>query len=191
MPPEVTQLLVRLRAGERGALDELMPIMYVELRRIARSYMSRQRSGHTLQPTALVNEAYLKLFGDLEPQLADRAHFVALMSRVMRQVLVDHARTGTAAKRGGDEPRVPLDTSIEIADDRGSDQVNLLDLHRALEALERENAALGQVVEMHYFGGMTAEEVAASTHRSVHVIRHDIRLARAWLRRELARLPSE
>src|ERR1051325_4929929 len=144
MPPEVTQLLVRLRAGERGALDELMPIMYVELRRIARSYMSRQRSGHTLQPTALVNEAYLKLFGDLEPQLADRAHFVALMSRVMRQVLVDHARTGTAAQRGGGEPRVPLDTSIEIADDRGSDQVNLLDLRRALEALERENAALGQ-----------------------------------------------
>jgi RNA polymerase sigma-70 factor (ECF subfamily) len=191
MPPEVTQLLVRLRAGEHGALDELMPIMYVELRRIARSYMSRQRSGHTLQPTALVNEAYLKLFGDLDPQLADRAHFVALMSRVMRQVLVDHARSGAAAKRGGDDARVPLDTNIEIADDRGSDQVNLLDLHRALEALERENAPLGQVVEMHYFGGMTAEEVAASTQRSVHVIRHDIRLARAWLRRELARSAPE
>jgi len=191
MPPEVTQLLLRLRAGEHGALDELMPIMYVELRRIARAYMSRQRAGHTLQPTALVNEAYIKLFGDLEPQLADRAHFVALMSRVMRQVLVDHARSSGAAKRGGADGRVPLDTNIEIGDDRGSEQLNLLDLHRALEALERENAPLAHVVEMHYFGGMTAEEVAASTHRSVHVIRHDLRLARAWLRRELARLPPE
>ena|SRR5207237_3454529 len=191
MPPEVTQLLLRLRAGEHGALDELMPIMYVELRRIARAYMSRQRAGHTLQPTALVNEAYIKLFGDLEPQLADRAHFVALMSRVMRQVLVDHARSSGAAKRGGADGRVPLDTNIEIGDDRGSEQLNLLDLHRALEALERENAPLAHVVEMHYFGGMSAEEVAASTHRSVHVIRHDLRLARAWLRRELARLPPE
>ena len=121
MPPEVTQLLLRLRAGEHGALDELMPIMYVELRRIARAYMSRQRAGHTLQPTALVNEAYIKLFGDLEPQLADRAHFVALMSRVMRQVLVDHARSSGAAKRGGADGRVPLDTNIEIGDDRGSE----------------------------------------------------------------------
>ncbi|PYR67474.1 MAG: RNA polymerase subunit sigma-70 [Acidobacteria bacterium] len=165
MPPEVTQLLLRLRAGEHGALDELMPIMYVELRRIARAYMSRQRAGHTLQPTALVNEAYIKLFGDLEPQLADRAHFVALMSRVMRQVLVDHARSSGAAKRGGADGRVPLDTNIEIGDDRGSEQLNLLDLHRALEALERENAPLAHVVEMHYFGGMTAEEVAASRNK--------------------------
>src|SRR5262245_14244449 len=139
MPPEVTQLLIRLRAGERAALDELMPIMYVELRRIARAFMSRQREGHTLQPTALVNEAYIKLFGDLEPQLTDRAHFVALMSRVMRQVLVDHARSSAAAKRGGDDQRVPLDTSIEIKDERGSEQLKLLDVHRALEALEREN----------------------------------------------------
>jgi len=114
-----------------------------------------------------------------------------LMSRVMRQVLVDHARSSGAAKRGGADGRVQLDTNIEIADSRGSEQLNLLDLHRALEALERENAALGQVVEMHYFGGMTAEEVAASTDRSVHVIRHDLRLARAWLRRELARPPAE
>jgi RNA polymerase sigma-70 factor (ECF subfamily) len=189
MPPEVTQLLIRLRAGERAALDELMPIMYVELRRIARAFMSRQRAGHTLQPTALVNEAYIKLFGDLQPQLADRAHFVALMSRVMRQVLVDHARSSAAAKRGGDDQRVPLDTSIEIKDESGSEQLKLLDVHRALEALERENGPLAQVVEMHYFGGMTAEEVAESTHRSVHVIRHELRLARAWLRRELARIP--
>jgi len=190
MPPQVTQLLHRLRDGEHAALDELMPIMYVELRRIARAFMSHQRAGHTLQPTALVNEAYIRLFGDVEPQLANRTHFMALMSRVMRQVLVDHARTVGAAKRGGSDEHVRLDTNIEIADERGSQQLNLLDLHRALEALERENGSLAQVVEMHYFGGLTAEECAESLGRSVHVVRHEVRLARAWLRRELARLPA-
>ena len=190
-PENVTGLLARWRTGSSEADQRLMEAVQAELRRLARSYLRRERPDHTLQPTALVNEAYIKLFGDLEPQLADRAHFVALMSRVMRQVLVDHARSSGAAKRGGADGRVPLDTNIEIGDDRGSEQLNLLDLHRALEALERENAPLAHVVEMHYFGGMTAEEVAASTHRSVHVIRHDLRLARAWLRRELARLPPE
>ena len=190
MPPQVTQLLQRLRDGEHAALEELMPIMYVELRRVARAFMGRQRPGHTLQPTALVNEAYIKLFGDLDPQLADRRHFMALMSRVMRQVLVDHARGSGAAKRGGAQARVPLDTSIQVEDERGSEQLKLLDLHRALEALERQNGPLAQVVEMHYFGGMTAEEVAQSAGRSVHVVRHELRLARAWLRRELAQSPD-
>jgi RNA polymerase sigma-70 factor, ECF subfamily len=189
MPPEVTRLLQRLRDGEHAALDELMPIMYIELRRIARAFMSRQRLGHTLQPTALVNEAYIRLFGDVDPHLADRRHFVALMSRVMRQVLVDHARASGAAKRGGDDARVPLDTNIEVEDEGGGEQLKLLDLHRALETLERENGSLAQVIEMHYFGGMTAEEVAHAVGRSVHVVRHELRLARAWLRRELARLP--
>jgi RNA polymerase sigma factor (TIGR02999 family) len=189
MPAQVTRLLQRLRDGERTALDELMPIMYGELHRVARAFMSRQQSGHTLQPTALVNEAYIRLFGDLEPQLANRAHFMALMSRIMRQVLVDHARSAAAAKRGGSEPHVPLDTHVEIMDGRGSQQLKLLDLHDALDGLERENPPLAQVVEMHYFGGMTADEVARSVGRSVHVVRHELRLARAWLRRELARLP--
>ena len=191
MPPEVTQLLQRFRAGEHAALDELMPIMYVELRRIARAFMSRQRADHTLQPTALVNEAYLKLFGDIDPQFADRGHFMALMSRVMRQVLVDHARGNAAVKRGGADELVPLDTHIQIEDERGGEQMKLLDLHRALEGLERENAPLAQAIEMHYFGGMTAEEVSQSTGRSVHAIRHDLRLARAWLRRELAQPPTD
>lgn len=184
---QVTQLLQRVRDGERGALDELMPLVYSELRRIARSFMRRQQPGHTLQPTALINEAFIKLFQDAQPQLADRAHFLALMSRVMRQVLVDHARAHGAAKRGGGEARVPWDTNIEVTSGRGGEQVKLLDLHRALEALARENAALAQVLEMHYFGGMTAEEAAVASARSVHMVRHDLRLARAWLRRELAR----
>lgn len=184
---EVTRLLQRAREGDRGALDELMPLVYGELRRIARSFMRRQQPGHTLQPTALVNEAFIKLFQGVEPHVADRAHFLALMSRVMRQVLVDHARAHGAAKRGGHEARVPWDTNIDVPAGRGNEQVKLLDLHRALEALARENASLAEVVEMHYFGGMTAEEAAVATARSVHVVRHDLRLARAWLRRELAR----
>jgi RNA polymerase sigma factor (TIGR02999 family) len=184
---EVTRLLQRVREGDRGALDELMPLVYGELRRIARSFMRRQPAGHTLQPTALVNEAFMKLFQGAEPQLADRAHFLALMSRMMRQILVDHARARGAAKRGGGDARVPWDTNIEVPAERGAEEVRLLDLHRALEAMAREDASLAEVVEMHYFGGMTAEEVALVNARSVHAVRHDIRLARAWLRRELAR----
>src|SRR3712207_5449560 len=105
---EVTRLLQRAREGDREALDELMPLVYGELRRIAQSFMRRQQQGHTLQPTALINEAFIKLFQDGAPHLADRAHFLALMSRVMRQVLVDHARAHGAAKRGGGDARVPL-----------------------------------------------------------------------------------
>lgn len=189
MPAQVTRLLQRLRDGERTALDELMPIMYGELHRVARAFMSRQQSGHTLQPTALVNEAYIRLFGDLEPQLANRTHFMALMSRIMRQVLVDHARSAAAAKRGGSEAHVPIDTHVEVMDGRSSQQLKLLDLHEALETLDRENHSLAEVVEMHYFGGMTADEVARALGRSVHIVRHELRLARAWLRRELERLP--
>jgi RNA polymerase sigma-70 factor, ECF subfamily len=184
--PRVTHLLARVRGGDREALDELMPLVDGELRRIARSFMRRQPPGHTLQPTALVNEAFIKVFHDAEPQLADRAHFLALMARVMRQILVDHARAHVAAKRGGHARPAPWDTNIEVASERGG-QLKLLDLHRALDALGRENELLARVLEMHYFGGMTADEAALALGRSVHSVRHDIRAARAWLRRELAR----
>ena len=183
---DVTRLLHRVREGDQAALDELMPLVYSELRRIAQAFMRRQHPAHTLQPTALVNEAFIKLFEDAQPQIADRPHFLALMSRVMRQVLIDHARAAAAGKRGGGEARVPWDTNIEIRSERATEQLQVLDLHQALEALEREDAALGAVVEMHYFGGMTAEEVAVAVGRSVHVVRHDLRFARAWLRRALA-----
>lgn len=186
MSSDVTQLLHRVRAGDRAALDELMPLVHRELRRIAQAFMRRQRPGHTLQPTALVNEAFIKLFDGAQPDIADRVHFLALMSRVMRQVLLDHARATAADKRGGREAREPWDTNIEIASARGAEPLKVLDLHRALEALERENRKLAEVVQMHYFGGMTAEEVAAVEDRSVHVIRHELRFARAWLRRALA-----
>jgi RNA polymerase sigma factor (TIGR02999 family) len=184
--PGITQLLARVREGDRAALDELMPLIYGELRRIARSFMRRQEPGHTLQPTALVNEAFMKVFHDAQPQVVDRAHFLALMSRAMRQILIDHARAHGALKRGGNTPPAAWDTNIEVASDRGSERVKLLDLHRALEALARENEGLAHVLEMHYFGGMTAEEVSLALGRSVHAVRHDIRFARAWLRRALA-----
>jgi RNA polymerase sigma-70 factor, ECF subfamily len=184
---DVTRLLHRVRAGERSALDELMPLVYAELRRIARTFMVRQPQGHTLQPTALVNEAFLKLFDKAPPEVADRAHFLALMSRVMRQVLVDHARSAGAGKRGGVQAHLPWDSRIEVQAEGGAEQLDMLDLHRALEALEGENRIIAEIVEMHYIGGMTAEEVAAALDRSVHTVRHELRFARAWLRRALAR----
>jgi RNA polymerase sigma factor (TIGR02999 family) len=183
MSSDVTGLLQRVRAGDRSALDELMPLVYGELRRIARAFMRRQHPGHTLQPTALVNEAFIKLFDKTQPEIVDRAHLLALMSRVMRQVLVDHARAGATEKRGGAAARVPWDTNVKIGHDQS---LHMLDLHRALATLEGENAELAEVVEMHYFGGMTAEEVALAVGRSAHVVRHELRFARAWLRRTLA-----
>jgi len=191
MRTQITLLLERVRAGEHEALDELMPLVIVDLRRIARSFMRHQRPGHTLQPTALINEAFIRLFGDEPPAFADRAHLLALSSRIMRQLLVDHARATAAAKRGGGNRRVPWDTHIEVQAEDGSRDVKVLDLHTALETLEREHSCMAQVVEMHYFAGMTAEEAAAATGRSVHVVRHELRLARAWLRRELARPPAD
>jgi RNA polymerase sigma factor (TIGR02999 family) len=184
---DVTRLLHRVRDGDRAAVDELMPLVYNELRRIAQAFMRRQRPGHTLQPTALVNEAYVKLFGGGAPDLHDRAHFLALSSRVMRQVLVDHARAVAAAKRGGDAVRVLWDENAEPHVGGANQPIDLLDLHAALEALERDDPSLGQTVEGFYFAGMTAEELAAAGGRSVHVVRHELRAARAWLRRELDR----
>jgi RNA polymerase sigma-70 factor, ECF subfamily len=186
MKSQVTVLLKRLRDGDHSALDELMPLVYGDLRRIAQSFLRRQRPGHTLQPTALVHEAFIRLFEDAPPQLADSAHFLAVAARVMRQVLVDHARALGAAKRGGGG-RIQWDTNIDVQTDGGSRQLKVLEVHMALEALAREHGSLAQVAEMHYFGGMTAEEAAIVAGRSVHVVRHELRLARAWLRRELAR----
>jgi len=191
MRTQITLLLERVRAGESEALDELMPLVIADLRRIARSFMRHQRPGHTLQPTALVNEAFIRLFGDQAPTFTGRAHLLALSSRVMRQLLVDHARAGAAAKRGGGTRLEPWDTKIDVPAADGSRDVKVLDLHAALETLEREHSAMAQVVEMHYFAGMTAEEAAAATGRSVHVVRHELRLARAWLRRELDRRPAD
>lgn len=182
--PPITELLHQMRGGDESARGELMSVVYQALHRIAESQLRRERPDHTLQPTALVNEAYLKLFGHSEIQFADRAHFFAVVSRAMRRILVDHARARAAARRNGE--KVLLDTSIEFEADAGSEPMELLGLDLALDALSRERSSLAELIEMRYFGGMTAEETAEVVGRSVHVVRHELRLAHAWLRRELA-----
>jgi RNA polymerase sigma-70 factor, ECF subfamily len=175
--------LEKMRAGEREARDKLIEAAYGELRRIANAHMQNERPDHTLAPTALVHEAYAKLFSGEDVQFADRSHFFAVMSRVMRQILVDHARSRGRQKRGGPESLATL-TLDDIGPILGDDEraLSILDLDRALDALSHENEPLAQAIEMNYFGGMTAEEVAEATGRSVHIVRHDIRLAKAWLR---------
>jgi RNA polymerase sigma-70 factor, ECF subfamily len=185
MPSEFNELLDRWRQGDAAAFHELMPLVYDELRRMARSFLRDRRPDQTLRPTALVNEAYLKLFEGAEPQFASRAHFLGVMGRVMRQVLIDHARAATAAKRGGQQARIDWDTAVQLEAGPSPNRVQMLNLEHALELLGAEDAKLANIIEMHYFGGMTAEEMAVVENRSPHAIRHDLRLARAWLRREL------
>lgn len=173
-----------MRAGDASARGELLSVVYRSLHRIAESQLRKERPDHTLQPTALVNEAYLKLFGHSPIEFADRAHFFAVVSRVMRRILVDHARARAAA--GRNQGQVPLDTSIELEAGAAARPVKLLALDLALDALARERNSLAELIEMRYFGGMTAEETAEVVGRSVHIVRHELRLAHAWLRRELA-----
>lgn len=188
MDTQITQLLRRVREGDADAAHELMPLVYSELHRIAGRYLRRERADHTLQPTALVNEAYLKMFGNATPEVGDKAHFLAVASQIMRRILVDYARARSSEKRGGDLQRVQA-TGLEAAKDH-SDFVPLLELDRAIDALAKENPVLAQAVEMRYFGGLTAEEAAEVTGRSVHSVRHDLRFAQAWLRRALAGEPG-
>jgi RNA polymerase sigma-70 factor (ECF subfamily) len=186
---DVAKLLERLRAGDESALNELVTALYDELHRIAARHLRGERSGHTLQTTALVHEAYLKLAGDGEHGYADRTHFLAVASRVMRQVLVDYARARATQKRDGGRQE-NLDecewaASIAAGGQSIADPVGLLDLDAALTELARDDEPLATLVEMRYFGGMTAEETAEALGQSVHVVRHDLRLAQAWLRRRL------
>jgi RNA polymerase sigma factor (TIGR02999 family) len=172
-------------------LNDLMEALYGDLHRIASRYVQGERSDHTLQATGLLHEAYLKLSDSAQREFNDRTHFLAIASRVMRQVLVDYARARRTEKRSGGEaqPSADIDSTapLQLRAARSTEPIGILNLHRALEALTREDAELARLVELRYFGGMTAEESAAALGRSVHVIRHDLRLAHAWLRRELDR----
>jgi len=185
VPTPIPVLLERVRNGDPSAFDELTELVYPELRRIARGHLRKERPNHTVQPTALVHEAYLKLIHDPPSHLADRAHFLAIASQVMRRILVEHARARRAIRRGGGDELAGSDTLVGVKIDGNSRSVELLDLDLALEALARENSPLAQLIEMRYFGGMTAEESAAALGRSIHAVQHQLRLARAWLRREL------
>jgi RNA polymerase sigma-70 factor (ECF subfamily) len=181
----VPQLLERLRKGDQSVLNELVTTLYDDLRRIAARHLRGERPEHTLQTTALVHEVYLRLFADAPRQFEGRVHFLGVASRVMRQVLVDYARARATKKRSGEGAAWTMSLSSES--DGGMEQLELLALDRALEALAREDKSLAQLIEMRYFGGMTAEETAEALGQSVHVVRHDLRLAQAWLRRELSR----
>ncbi len=180
----ITEILRRAREGDADATAELMPIVHAELRHIAGKYLRRERPDHTLQPTALVNEVYLRIFGNDAPNFADRAHFLAIASTTMRRILIDYARSRSSERRGGDLLRVEV-SPLQLVTD-GRDILPLIELDRAIDTLAAENLGLAQAIEMHYFGGLTAEEAAEVTGRSVHVIRHDLRFAQAWLRRALA-----
>jgi RNA polymerase sigma factor (TIGR02999 family) len=184
MDTQITDLFRRVREGDKDAPRELMPLVYAELRRIAGQYLRKERKDHTLQPTALVNEVYLRMFEKSTPNLQDKAHFLAMASQMMRRILVDYARSKKSEKRGGDLQRVDA-TGIEFgSSDR--DGVPLLELDRAIDALAADHPLLAQAIDMRYFGGLTAEQAAEVTGRSVHSVRHDLRFAQAWLRRALS-----
>ena len=184
---EITQLLHRIRQGDRAALDVLVPLVYGELHRLAANQMRRDRFSMTLQPTALINEAFLRVFGSSVPSFQDRSHFLGIVSRVMRQVLVDHARRRLAQKRGSG-----LQVSLKhVAEGPGRSAVDLLAIDDVLERLGREDPRLLTLVEMRFFAGMTAEETAAALGESVNVVRHDIRYALACLRRDLDLAPEK
>ena len=185
--PTLTDLPVQHRAGAESRPAELTPALYGELRRIASRHLNAERRNHTLQPTALVHEAYLKLAGVRERSFSDNVHFLAVASRVMRQVLVDYARSRAAQKRFGESNRESFwESTLDVRDETGLDLIELMQLDDGLAALAGENEILARLIEMRYFGGMTAEESAEVLGISVHVARHDLRFAQAWLRRKLS-----
>lgn len=182
--PSLTVLLAKIKEGDKGAVDELVPIAYAELRRLADSYLRNERTNHTLQPTALVNEAYLRLVGQDQPDYRNRSHFFGVAAQLMRQILVDHARSRNAGKRGGGEANIAFDSVADLSDSRPD---AFLDLDFALQKLEARDARKARVVEMRYFGGLTAEESGELLGVSVETVRRDLRLGQAWLQRELSR----
>ena len=178
----VTQLLVRWRAGDREALEALMPLVYDELRRLAHHYLRRERSDHTLQSTALVHEAYLRLAGQNPPQWQNRAHFFGIAAHIMRQILVEHARSRGAAKRGANAPRLALDEAIALPQ---QSDVDVIALDRALQELSELDAQQGRIVELRFFAGLTIEDTSEVLGISPATVKRDWTTARAWLYRAM------
>jgi RNA polymerase sigma factor (TIGR02999 family) len=182
-PGEVTQLLARWAAGDRAALDDLTPIVYAELRRIANGYLRRERPGHTLQPTALVHEAWMRLMGQDRPSFERRNQFFALAAQVMRRILVDHARAAKAQKRGSGRPEGALD---DVAAAVAGDLDELLALDQALGRLAGMSARQAQVIELRYFGGLDLAEMAGLLGVSAATVSRDQKMAEAWLSRSMS-----
>jgi len=181
-PNEITPLLLRWSRGEQAALDQLMPIVYEELRKLAHGYLSQERPDHTLQPTALINEAYLRLLKQDFPEWRSRKHFYGVAAQLMRQILVDHARARATNKRGSGAQKLQLEEALTIFDEKGAELVALGD---ALDALEKFDERKVRIIELRYFGGLSLEETADALGVSVTTISQETRLARAWLRREM------
>ena len=180
----ITTLLRDFAAGNKGALDRLIPLVYPELQRLARGYMRNERAGHTLQPTALVHEAYARLVQQNHRHYTGRAHFMRVAAHIMRQILIDHARASKAEKRGGKAAKVPLDEVTGMAAERPSAVIAIDD---ALQALERKDPVKAQLVEMRFFGGMTAEDSAEVLKITPAQVRRQLRIGQAWLQRALNR----
>lgn len=185
MPPaeNVTELLVDWSKGDQKALDKLMPLVYSELRRLAGSYLRRERQNHTLQPTALVNEAYLKLIDQHRAKWQNRAQFYGVAAQLMRRILVDHARAHQAAKRGGsDQQRLSITSAGQLSEKPDTD---ILALHEALNELSEIDPQQGRIVELKFFGGLSIEETAEVLGVGHATVERDWKMARAWLRRKL------
>ena len=181
----VTRLLLAWSGGDAAASEQLMSLVYNELRQLARGYLRRERGGHTLQPTALVHEAYLRLVDDSQIRWQSRAHFYGVAARVMRRILVDHARRQAAAKRGGLARDVPLEDVGTIAAPDHGDPVDLVALDEALLSLGRAYPRQSEIVELRYFGGLSAREIGEVMRVTERTVQRDWDFARAWLRRAL------
>ena len=185
-PPrqEVTQVLVDWNQGDQNAPDRLMPLVYEELRKLARNYLQRERSDHTLQATGLVHEAYLRLVDQSSMSWQNRAHFFAVAAQVMRRILVDHARSHRAEKRGGEREKLEFDEALVPS---GEKAVDLIALDDALQDLVTFDPRQSRIVELRFFGGLTNEEIGDVLGISPRTIKREWRLAKAWLRREIMR----
>jgi RNA polymerase sigma factor (TIGR02999 family) len=180
---EITQLLLAWGEGDEHALERLMPFVYDELRRLAGFHMRNQKVGHTLQATALVNEAYVRLIDSSRVRWQNRAHFFAMSSQLMRRVLVDFARAKNSQKRGGDEIKVTFDDILPVSEKKES---QLIDLDEALNRLAEFSPRQAKIVEMRYFGGLTEEEIGEAINISSRTVRREWSSARAWLYREIS-----
>jgi RNA polymerase sigma factor (TIGR02999 family) len=183
-PDDLTALLHAWRKGDDAARDKLMSLVYDELRRLAASYLRRERPGHTLQPTALVHEAYLQLIDQSQVSWESRAHFFGAAARLMRRILVDHARAHKAEKRGGGEERLELNEAIGVPEQK---DLNLLALDDALSELARIDPQQSQIVELRYFGGLSIEETAAVLSISPATVKREWSMAKVWLYRQISR----
>ena len=184
----ITVLVHEYANGDKGALDRLLPLVYAELRRIANKHLRDERPGHTLQPTALVHEMYARLAGQTPPDVRDRIHFLSVGAGVMRQILIDHARTKYAQKRGGRQEKLSLNEAHEPCIEKPAIMVRIDD---ALNQLEHKDPRKARLIEMRFFGGLTAEESAAVLDLPVNIVRRELRVAQAWLQRELNESSAE